>query len=255
MNKVLNVLKTVFTWLLVVLAVAMMIFTVFSVNTFDKTDRDIFGYKMFIVLTDSMSKTDFNAGDLVIVKEVDAKTLVEGDIISFTSTNVENYGETVTHKIRKVTTDEMGRLSFITYGTTTDTDDRVPVVYPYVLGKYEFAIPKVGTFFQFLKTPAGYIACIFLPFLLLIMVQFINGIRLFRKYKSEQLAEVEAQKEIERQEMAAERERLEEERKRSEEMMAELMKMREQMAQMQTGSAPTNTKETSEKPKFETDGE
>lgn len=67
-----------------------------------------------------MSKTDFDAGDLVLVKEVkDYSTLKEGDIISYISQNTENYGEVVTHKIRRITTDVSGEPGFITYGTTT----------------------------------------------------------------------------------------------------------------------------------------
>ena len=82
MKKVLNIIKNIFVWLVVLLAVCMMIFTIVSVNSFDRTDRDIFGYKAFIVRSDSMSATDFSAGDLILVKEVDPATLKAGDIIS-----------------------------------------------------------------------------------------------------------------------------------------------------------------------------
>ena len=198
MKKVFHIIKNIFVWLVVALAVCMMIFTVVSVNTFGRTDRSIFGYKAFIVLSDSMSKTDFNAGDLVLVKEVDPATLKAGDIISYQSTNTENYGEVVTHKIRELTTDAEGNPGFVTYGTTTDQNDKNIVTYSFVLGKYQTKLPGVGKFFQFLKTTPGYIVCIFLPFLLLILVQGINSIRLFRQYKKEQLAELEAEREKER---------------------------------------------------------
>ena len=82
MKKVWDIVSTVLVWILVVVAVAMMIFTVVSVNTFDRNDRDLFGFKAFIVRSDSMSKTDFDAGDLILVKEVDPSTLKEGDIIT-----------------------------------------------------------------------------------------------------------------------------------------------------------------------------
>lgn len=146
--KVLNVIRSVLAWIMVVIAVCMMIFTVVSVLTFDRADRNLFGYKAFIVLSDSMSKTDFDAGDLVLVKEVDPSTLKEGDIIAYSSQNEENYGATVTHKIRRLTTDANGNPGFVTYGTTTDTDDETVVTYPFVLGKYQKHIPKVGTFFR-----------------------------------------------------------------------------------------------------------
>ena len=73
--KALKIIRSIFAWLMVALAVFMMLFTIVSVSTFDRTDRSLFGYKAFIVLSDSMSRTDFNAGDLVLVKEVDPSTI------------------------------------------------------------------------------------------------------------------------------------------------------------------------------------
>lgn len=241
MKKALHILKTVLVWLVVALAVCMMIFTIVSVNTFDRTDRSIFGYKAFIVLSDSMSATDFSAGDLILSKEVDPSTLQAGDIISFQSTDPDNYGEVVTHKIRELTTDENGNPGFITYGTTTGENDETIVTYDFVLGKYQTRLPGVGTFFQFLKTTPGYIVCIFLPFLLLILVQGINSIRLFRRYKQEQLAELEAQREQEKAELAAERERLEADRLQSQQLMAELQKLKKQLDEKQSGGDPPDT--------------
>lgn len=81
MKKALNIIKTTLVWLVVLLAVSMMIFTVVSVTTFNRNDRDLFGFKMYIVNSDSMSATDFNAGDLILVKEVDPSALNVGDII------------------------------------------------------------------------------------------------------------------------------------------------------------------------------
>ena len=80
--KALKIIKNVAVWLVVALAVCMMLFTIVSVSTFDRADRSLFGLKAFIVLSDSMSKTDFDAGDLVLVKEVEPQTLKEGDIIA-----------------------------------------------------------------------------------------------------------------------------------------------------------------------------
>ena len=222
--KALKIIRSIFVWLMVALAVFMMIFTIVSVSTFDRADRNLFGYKAFIVLSDSMSKTDFNAGDLVLVKEVDPSTLKEGDIIAYTSQNTSNYGETVTHKIRKLTTDANGEPGFVTYGTTTDTDDETVVTYPYVLGKYSSHIPKVGAFFQFLKSTPGYIVCVLIPFLLLILLEGIRCIRLFRKYKAEQQAELQA-----------ERDKIEADRAETQRMMQELLAMKAQMAQSNGG--------------------
>lgn len=233
MKKTMNIIKNIFTWLVMVLAVCVMIFTIVSVRTFDQNDRDLFGYKMFIVRSDSMSKTDFDAGDLVLVKEIDPSTLQVGDIISYQSTNTDNYGETVTHKIRELTKDAEGNPGFITYGTTTDTNDENIVTYSFVLGKYQTKLSGVGRFFQFLKTTPGYIICIFLPFLILILMQGINSIYLFRKYKKEQ-----------QEELQAEKDKIEADRAETQKMMAELLKMKAQLQGETSKPEASSTNET-----------
>jgi signal peptidase len=203
----------------------MMIFTIVSVTTFDQKDRNLFGFRAMIVKTDSMSATDFDAGDLIFSKEIDPATLKDGDIITFQSLNEESRGEVVTHKIRERVTNEEGRPAFVTYGTTTDTNDRTLVTYEFVLGKYVGRLPKVGLFFNFLKTTPGYIVCILMPFLLLILMQAINCIKIFRKYRAEQVAEIEAEKA-----------QIAEERAKSEEMMRELLELKKQLANQNAAS-------------------
>lgn len=196
MKRALKIIKTAFVSLVVIFAVFMMIFTIVSVTTFNRNDRDLFGYKIYIVNSDSMSATDFSAGSLILVKEVHPSTLKKGDIITFMSQDTNSFGETVTHKIRKLTTDAEGNPGFITYGTTTNTNDETIVTYPYVLGKYEKHIPNLGTFFNFLKTTTGYFVCIFIPFMLIIINEAIKFFNLFRRYKREQMQEMEAEREI-----------------------------------------------------------
>ena len=200
MKKAARILKTTVMWLVVLSAVSMMIFTVISVTTFNRNDRSLFGFKMYIVNSDSMAATDFGAGALILVKEVDPSTLKEGDIITFMSQDTDSFGETITHKIRKRTTDAEGNPGFITYGTTTDTDDETIVTYPYVLGQYQSQVPGLGTFFNFLKTTPGYFVCILTPFMLIILYEGVKFFNLFRRYKQEQMQELQAEKdEIEAQ--------------------------------------------------------
>jgi hypothetical protein len=86
----------------------------------------------------------------------------------------------------------------------------------------------VGKFFAFVKSTPGYIICILIPFLLLILYNGMNVIRLFRKYKSEQM-----------EAMQAERDKIEEERAEAQRMMAELMALKAQLTQNGTGATPT----------------
>ena len=209
-----KVFRTILVWLVVVLAVFMMVFTIVSVTTFNSNQRTLFGYRALIVMSDSMSATDFSAGDLVLTRYVDPDTLQPGDIIAYSSLDPDSYGETITHKIRSRTTNASGEPGFVTYGTTTDTDDAIVVTYPYVLGKYTGRIPKAGSFFLFLKTTPGYIVCILLPFLLLILMEGVHCIRLFKQYKSEQQTELNE-----------ERERLRKDREETQRMKSELAEL------------------------------
>lgn len=238
-NKVLSIISKVFSGILIAVTVAMMVFTIFSTVTFDRNDRNLFGIRFYIVLTDSMSPSEnnkddevtFNAGDIVLIKSVDNPSkLEEGDVIAFVSQNSVSYGETVTHKIRERKYDTNGKfLGYVTYGSNTGTNDEALVEPEYVLGKYSAKLPKVGLFFQFMKTTPGYIVCILVPFLLLILYQGVNTVRLFKRYKGEQQAEIQAEKE-----------QIAKEREESAAMMEELRALREQLAQQAGAAAPSD---------------
>ena len=244
-KKILNIALKVVTWLLVAFTVFMMIFTVVTVTTVDRNDRSIFGVKFYIVQTDSMSLSEnnkdmdvhFNAGDIVIIKNVeDPRALQEGDVIAFMSTNSVSYGETVTHMIREVKKTEDGKvLGYVTYGTNTGTDDEALVEPEYVLGAYSGKLPGVGNFFAFVKSTPGYIVCILVPFLLLILYNGVNVIRLFRKYKREQM-----------EAMQAEKDKLEAERAENQRMMQELLALKAQLDKKEGGEGTPPAEPASE---------
>ena len=244
-KKILNIALKVVTCLLVAFTVFMMIFTVVTVTTVDRNDRSIFGVKFYIVQTDSMSLSEnnkdmdvhFNAGDIVIIKNVeDPRALQAGDVIAFMSTNSVSYGETVTHMIREVKKTEEGKvLGYVTYGTNTGTDDEALVEPEYVLGAYSGKLPGVGNFFAFVKSTPGYIVCILVPFLLLILYNGVNVIRLFRKYKREQM-----------EAMQAERDKIEEERAEAQRMMQELLALKAQLDKKEGGEGTPPAEPASE---------
>jgi signal peptidase I len=234
----LSIVITVLTWMVVAFAVFVMIFTIVSVNVVGKNEAQIFGHRFYIVKTDSMSLSEnnkdmdvhINAGDMIITKiptDAERYKLEPGQIITFISKNEDTYGEPVTHMIKQVEYDENGKLiGYTTFGTNTGEADKVVVEPDYVLGTYVTTIPVLGHFFAFLKTTPGYIVCILIPFLLLIGYQGVNCIRLFRRYKKEQMAEIQA-----------ERDQIEEERKASAEMLKELQALKEQLAAQQATKA------------------
>ncbi len=238
----LNLISKVGVILILALAVFMTVFTVVSVAVFDRTDRGIFGLHAFVVESDSMSATDFKAGDLILVKKVDPDDLQVGDIITFQSLNQDSYGMIVTHKIREKVRTEDGRPGFVTYGTTTGANDESIVTSEFIIGEYSFRLAGVGRFFHFLKTPMGYVFCIFIPFLLLILWQGLGSLRLFRQYRAEQQAEIDAQRAEQQAELAENRRVLEELQR----LKAELDEKQES-ADRQSDVEKQSDSETSEK--------
>lgn len=217
MKKVLNIIEKIVTAIIVVFTVFVMIFTIISFNTVGK-DRMLFGYKPYIVLSDSMSGV-FDVGDIVVSKQTDVSELKEGDIISFRSIDPNNYDTVVTHKIKGETEYE-GQKAFVTYGVSTGIEDEYSVPADRIIGEYQFRLPKMGYFFQFLKTPMGYFVFIFIPFMLLIGSEAVRFFKLWKQYKAEQAAMLEEQKTI-----------VEEQKAESEEMKEEIKRLKAQLAE------------------------
>ena len=240
-KNILNLVLKVASWILIGITVVIMLFTLVSMATLNKNDRNIFGYKFLIVQSDSMSPSEknadddvhFRAGDIIIIKDVEnAWALKPGDVISFTSFSEVSYLETVTHMIYEVKKDNNGKVvGYVTYGTNTGAIDDTVVEPEYILGKYTGKIPAVGHLFAFIKSTPGYIVCILVPFLLLILYYGFNVIKLFKQYKGEQNAILEAEK----AEIA-------EEKRQTEQMLRELQALKEQLAmQGQLPAEPTPT--------------
>ena len=227
-RRILQVAERILTVLLIGFTVFMMVFTVLSVTTLDQNERSLFGYRFYVVASDSMSRSEsnedeavhFSAGDVIFSKKVrNPRAIAAGEIISFISTNRDSYGKTVTHKVRRVEYASDGTvLGYVTYGTNTGVDDESIVEPEFVLGVYRGKLPTVGRFFAFVRTTPGYIVCILVPFLLLILSNGVSVVRLFMRYKAEQITA-----------MQAERERLYAEREENRRMMAELLALKEEL--------------------------
>lgn len=151
----------------------------------------LFGRKTYIVQSDSMSGV-FDAGDVIVAKTPgDVTALNEGDIITFVSEDPDSFGAIVTHKIRSVEK-RGGETVYRTYGVANGFDDLTPVPAGNVLGVYEFRIAGLGNFFAFIRTPAGYVVLILLPFVLLIALNIGGLVKSIGQYRAEKRSEREA---------------------------------------------------------------
>lgn len=166
-------------WICFFLAVITAIITVLAVFSGEQNGKEVFGAKLLIVTSNSMSKSElteneeitFSAGDVIVIEVIDdPNELNAGDVITFTSENPESYGKTVTHKIRKAKYSADGKLlGFVTYGVNTGANDMTMVKPENVIGRYVFKITGAGKLFGFLKTERGFYLSVMIPSVLLII--------------------------------------------------------------------------------------
>lgn len=184
-KKYIVIALKIFRICLFVFSFLVMVFTLISVNNFDK-DRGngLAGNKFFIVVSDSM-RPEFKSGDLIVTKAAKNLEVNPGDIITYYSIDPSSYGEIMTHKVISAT-EYSQKPAFITQGINVDKPDLYPAVKDRIIGKYRFSVPGVGYIFNFFRTPLGYFLIIFIPFIVLIAVEGVNFFRLVIRYKKEQ---------------------------------------------------------------------
>ena len=167
------------SWLSFFAALLLSLAVFFSTFSGTENGKSIFGYKLLIVNSDSMSQSEisqeesifFDTGDLIVIKEIsNYSDIAVGDVISFISTNPNSVGKTLTHKVRAIRATAKGVLiGFETYGIHTGVSDQAIVEPGNVLGEYTTKVPKLGYAFNFFKKPAGFFVAILIPCLLLII--------------------------------------------------------------------------------------
>ncbi len=170
MKKFFKVLGSVFSWILVVALVAVMVCTVISSLVIDNGNTELFGYKYFIARSNAMSPTDYKPGDLIFCEKCDASDLAVGDIITYSLYSAEGTREFVTHQIRETSFDAEGNVAFVTFSTLTDENDDYLVPAAAVAGKYMGYVSELGKFFDFVLSPAGYMAFMLVPFMLIALI-------------------------------------------------------------------------------------
>ena len=114
---------------------------------------DFMGYKPFIVLSGSM-ETQIYKGDLVIVKEINAKDIKKNDIIAFRNDDI-----VITHRVKEIYIDG-NNISFKTKGDNNNTEDDFIVKADEVEGIYITKISKLGNVLVFLSKPLGMLVVI-----------------------------------------------------------------------------------------------
>lgn len=158
-KKIYNVVSTIAVALLFVFLVVVV--AVMLIQRSNGAETSIFGYRLYDVLTDSMSGT-IEPGEVIICKELDdVNELKVGDIITFLAPN-GNYNET--HRIIEIVRNDDDSISYIrTQGDNSPAPDNWQLNPANVKAKYVRKSAFIGGLRGFLSKWYGYVVIIVIP--------------------------------------------------------------------------------------------
>ena len=123
----------------------------------------------YVIVSPSMVPT-INVNDGIIVYRVnEEKMLNVGDVITFSSNDIDYEGLTVTHRIVGKQTVQSGEFVYRTKGDNNIVEDSSLVKFSDIYGKVVMKVPMIGYVYNFLKKPVGFFTAIVIPILLLII--------------------------------------------------------------------------------------
>ena len=176
-RKVLHFIATVLMYSICLIMI--IVFLVFVVNFIDKqynlrsgnNKKDLFS--AYTIVSPSMVPT-INVEDGIIIQRIEPEHIKQGDIISFLATESYYRGKVITHRVIGIEKSSDGKLLFRTKGDHNNVADSFLVNEENVYGKVIFRIPMLGYIRQFLSTYFGWILCIVIPFLYLILSEVVR---------------------------------------------------------------------------------
>ncbi|MDR2753718.1 MAG: signal peptidase I [Oscillospiraceae bacterium] len=145
-------------------------------------NKDFFGYRIYTVLTESMTPTPqedgkvlaggFLQGDAIIVQMCAPSDVQVGDVITFNPNPLDPEGTAyLTHRCVKILSELGGKEGtyFVTKGDHNKDADS-PIAANMLIGKKVFAIPKIGDFMKYMRanTAVGitmfacFVGCVFM---------------------------------------------------------------------------------------------
>jgi len=138
-------------WLFVIFLLPIFVF--FSIVIINpKAGHNLFGYTFYIVSSHSMEPVFFK-DDCIVVKRVNSVDEIEiGSDITFIRTSD---GETVTHRVIEIITNENGDVEYITRGVHNSTADSGTVAFENVLGVRIKTVSWIGNLVSYFRTPYG----------------------------------------------------------------------------------------------------
>lgn len=135
-------------------------------------------FSIYTIVSPSMTP-NINVYDAIINIKVDDPNKIEvGDVITFISSSVLTPGITITHRVIGITRDDNGDICYRTKGDFNNVEDQACAKHRNVLGKVLFKIPQLGRIQFFLASKAGWLFCILIPALYIIIKDVFKILKL-----------------------------------------------------------------------------
>ena len=126
------------------------------------------GWRIDTAISNSMTPA-FKAGGMVVTQSVEPTDIKVGDIITYGS---PIDGKMVTHRVVEIK--EHSPILFQTKGDANEDLDSYLVPSQNVVGRVYFYIPQLGYFTQFVKSHLGLVLLLFIPGLIIILMEMRN---------------------------------------------------------------------------------
>lgn len=201
-QKILKIILNVFIWIFVAFSAFMTILSLTASSSQDGIPS-LSGTAFLTVSSDSMKGT-FDKGDLILVKKLTdegRQNLKVGDVITYRADLDKNGTEELnTHRIYEINYDADGTVdSYVTWGDNNPIRDDDPVLWQFVIGKWNkkttddgAVIPFVGGVISFIQKPTGFLVAIVLPLVIFFLYEVYVFIKAVFTVKGEKASKTQA---------------------------------------------------------------
>ena len=170
-GRILEIILTIF-----LISIIIVNFTLIIKGSIDKEQiPSFFGYKPFIIVSESMRPT-IKINDLIITKKIEQDKIQEGDILSYASKD----NIIITHRVIDILEENNGK-QYVFKGDNNNVKDLENVEYSNIQGKYLCSIPIIGSIALYVQTPIG------LAFSIMIIIVIYFTIETSKKMIEEKL--------------------------------------------------------------------
>ncbi len=201
-KSVLKNIMTIISWVIFTILIiigALLLYYAVSMRLYaTKGDKFEPKFALYTIVSPSMVP-NLNVYDTIVDLRVDKKEDIKvNDVITFISTSSISSGMTVTHRVVEIVNDGDGTISYRTKGDNNLTTDSSTAPYENVIGKVWFKIPQLGRLQFFIASKGGWLICVLIPALFIIVKDILKIIKLsnFKKKGDKQSDDKEKRLEL-----------------------------------------------------------